>query len=57
MRNNLAHCVSYKDGNKEVLKVKKSGVSDIVFDLEVFEKIRANTRKYKGVFNKIYEVI
>lgn len=55
MRNNLAHCTSYKDGDKEVLKVKKSGMPDIVFDLEVFEGIRANTNKYKSLFNKIHQ--
>ncbi|MDC1754502.1 hypothetical protein POY80_18870 [Bacteroides uniformis] len=57
MRNNLAHCVSYTNGDKEVLKVKKTGVSDIIFDLEVFESIRANTSKYKSIFNKIYQAL
>lgn len=28
---------------------------DIVFDLEVFEGIRANTNKYKSLFNKIHQ--
>lgn len=56
-RNNLAHCISYKDGDKDVLKVKKTGMSDIVFDLEVFEIIRISTSKYKSIFNKIYQML
>lgn len=53
MRNNLAHCISYKDGDKEVLKVKKKGAVDIVFDSELFKKIRQNIRKYKIVLESI----
>ena len=47
MRNNLAHCVSYKDGDKDVLKVKKKNADDIVFDSEMFKIIRQNIVKYK----------
>lgn len=47
MRNNLAHCVSYKEGDKEVLKVKKKDAEDVVFDSELFKAIRKNIVRYK----------
>ena len=51
VRNNLAHCISYQEGNKEILKVKKEGMPDIIFDSEKFKTIRANIKKYKELFN------
>ena len=46
VRNNLAHCISYQEGNKEILKVKKEGMPDIIFDSEKFKN---NKSKYKEV--------
>lgn len=57
MRNNLAHCISYNDGEKEFLKVKKSNLPDIVFDLNLFEEIRKNINKYKNIFTQIYTTL
>ena len=55
MRNDLAHCISYNDAGKEVLKVKRKGAGNIIFDSEVFKTIRQNIRKYQGLFQKILE--
>ena len=35
MRNNLAHCISELIDGNEVLKLKKKGAKDIVFDAEM----------------------
>ena len=55
MRNDLAHCISYNDAGKEVLKVKRKGAGNIILDSEVFKTIRQNIRKYQGLFQKILE--
>ncbi len=50
MRNNLAHCESRMDGDKEVLVTKKG---DIVFDETTFTTIRKNIQKYNQLFHNI----
>ena len=37
---------AYKDAGKEVLKVKRKGANDIIFDSELFKIIRKNIRNY-----------
>ncbi|MBR6631970.1 MAG: hypothetical protein IKK89_08525, partial [Alistipes sp.] len=57
MRNDLAHCISYNDAGKEVLKVKRKGAGDIIFDSELFKIIRQNIRKYKTIMITLLEHI
>lgn len=57
MRNDLAHCISYNDAGKEVLKVKRKGADDIIFDSELFKIIRQNIRKYKLILETIWSRI
>lgn len=57
VRNNLAHCNSYIINENEVLKIKKEGVEDIIYDENEFKKIRLNLRKYKLLFSKIEQII
>lgn len=51
MRNNLAHCTSELIDGKEVLKAKKKGAQDIVFDAEMFKTVRLNIQKYHTLFS------
>ena len=57
MRNDLAHCISYNDAGKEVLKVKRKGADDIIFDSELFKIIRQNIRNYKHILETIWSRI
>lgn len=51
MRNNLAHCISELIDGNEVLKLKKKGAKDIVFDAEMFKTVRLNIQKYHTFFS------
>ncbi len=51
MRNNLAHCISELIDGNEVLKLKKKGVKDIVFDANMFKQVRLNIQKYHAFFS------
>lgn len=51
MRNNLAHCQSDLINGNEVLKLKKKGAKDIVFDADMFKNVRLNIQKYHTFFS------
>lgn len=53
MRNNLAHCTSELIDGNEVLKLKKEGAKDIVFDADKFKAVRLNIQKYNTFFSKL----
>ncbi|WP_417173411.1 hypothetical protein [Alistipes finegoldii] len=53
MRNNLAHCTSELIDGNEVLKLKKEGAKDIVFDADKFKAVRLNIQKYNTFFSRL----
>ena len=50
VRNNLAHCVSIKSGNQEVLKTRKG---DLSYNDNDICAIRNNIKKYSVLFDKL----